>query len=415
MSTIVVVGSGGREHALAWALASSASGPRVIVAPGNAGIGADFELWEEAEVATRAPREGVDAVVIGPEAPLASGLADRLRAENIPVVGPSAAAARLESSKAFAKAIMDAAGVPTARWGRFEAADPALDFARRLPRAVVKADGLAAGKGVFIPESDEETEAAIRDLFEGRFGASGRTIVVEEYLEGDELSVIALCDGTRLRRLPAAQDHKRVGEGDRGPNTGGMGAYAPAPVASPTQLEEVEARCLRPVLAEMVRREIPFRGFLYAGLMMTNQGPRVLEYNVRFGDPEAQVILPLIDEDVADLLVAAAHGMVDEGAVRSRAQHALTVVLAAGGYPAAPRTGDPISGVDAARATGALVFSAGVAARADGTWLTAGGRVLAVTGLGVDSNEACERAYAGAEKIRFDGMHYRRDIGHRAR
>ena len=413
MSTFVVVGGGGREHALAWALARSRSAPRVVVAPGNAGIGADFERWPAEVVETRAVAERVDAVVVGPEAPLADGLADRLRAAGVPVVGPSAAAARLESSKAFAKEIMDAAGVPTARWGRFERVDAALGFARTLESVVVKADGLAGGKGVLIPESEAERDEAIRTLLEGRFGEAGRAIVVEEFLEGEELSVIALCDGTRLRRLPAAQDHKRVAEGDRGPNTGGMGAYAPAPLGSASLLAEVERTCMRPVLSEMERRGAAFSGFLYAGLMITPDGPRVLEYNVRFGDPEAQAVLPLVDEDLADVFASAASGALDDVPVRCRAEHALTVVLAADGYPASPRTGDRINGVDEARANGALVFAAGVKAGADGGWLTGGGRVLAVTGRGATLDAAATQAYAGAERIRFDGMHYRRDIGYR--
>jgi phosphoribosylamine--glycine ligase len=413
MSTFVVVGGGGREHALAWALARSRSAPRVVVAPGNAGIGADFELWPAEAVETRAVAERVDAVVVGPEAPLAEGLADRLRAAGVPVVGPSAAAARLESSKAFAKEIMDAAGVPTARWGRFERVDAALGFARTLSRVVVKADGLAGGKGVLIPESESERDDAIRELLGGRFGPAGRTIVVEEFLEGEELSVIALCHGTHLRRMPSARDHKRVGEGDRGPNTGGMGAYAPAPLGSEALLAEIERTCMRPVLAEMDRRGAPFSGFLYAGLMITPEGPRVLEYNVRFGDPEAQAVLPLIDEDLAEVLAGAASGTLDDAPIRCRAEDALTVVLAAAGYPASTRTGDRIRGVDEARAAGALVFAAGVQAADDGGWLTSGGRVLAVTGRGVTLDAAATQAYAGVNQIRFDGMHYRRDIGHR--
>lgn len=421
MPSVLVIGGGGREHALVEALERSAAAPEVIAAPGNPGIAASAEVvpiaaGDVAGLVALASARAVDLVVVGPEAPLVAGLADRLRALGIRVLGPDATAARLEGSKAFAKEVMDAAGVPTARWGSFTSVEPAIRFARSLPAgAVVKADGLAAGKGVVVAADEAEAEAAIQSILGGAFGAAGASVVVEERLVGEELSVIALTDGARVAVLAPSQDHKRVGEGDQGPNTGGMGAYCPAPLGTPALLAEVEARCLTPVVQELGRRGAPFSGVLYAGVMLTDAGPRVLEYNVRFGDPEAEVILPRLESDAFELFLAVAEGRLDPAQVRFSSRAATTVVLAAERYPATPRTGDPIEGLEAAGAMeDVFVFHAGTARREDGAVVTAGGRVLAVTGLGDDLSAATEAAYRGVAQLRWPGMHFRRDIAHRA-
>jgi phosphoribosylamine--glycine ligase len=413
---VLVIGGGGREHALAEALARSPQEPRVTVAPGNGGVARRFDVASEARDAAgwRALAHDCSLVVVGPEAPLTEGLADALRADGIPVLGPSAEAARLEGSKAFAKQIMAEADVPTARAAAFTEAGPAIAYARELGRAVVKADGLAAGKGVRIPETDAETDAAIHDLLGGALGAAGSTVVIEERLEGEEVSVIAVCDGTEAALLAPAQDHKRVGEGDTGPNTGGMGAYSPAPVAPPELEDEVRDRCILPVLRRMAERGTPFRGVLYAGIMVTADGPKVLEYNVRFGDPEAQVILPRMADDPLELFRAAATGTLQTPRAACTPDVAATVVMAASGYPGPPRSGDVIEGLAAAEATGARVYFAGVRARDDGALETSGGRVLAVTGLGPSLRDALGQAYQGVDAIGFDGAHFRRDIGYRA-
>ncbi|MCB9651060.1 MAG: phosphoribosylamine--glycine ligase [Deltaproteobacteria bacterium] len=415
--TVLVVGSGGREHALAHVLQRSASAPRVISAPGNAGTpnNRKVSVTDVDAVVALAEAEGADLVVVGPEAPLVRGLADRLRARGIPVLGPDAAAAELEGSKAFAKAVMDEAGVPTARWGRFTEADAAVAFARTLEAgAVVKADGLAAGKGVVVAEDMAEAEAAIRDILGGAHGEAGRVLVVEERLVGEELSVIALCDGHRIAVLAPSQDHKRVGEGDTGPNTGGMGAYSPAPRGTPQLMAEVHDSCLMPVVEVLRRRGAPFSGVLYAGLMLTADGPRVLEYNVRFGDPETQVILPRLAEDAYELFMACARGALPDRPVAYSPRSALTVVMASEGYPASPRLGDAITGLDDAAALPDVhVFHAGTTLDGD-VVRTSGGRVLAVTGLGDDLAAAAKAAYSGVERIAWPGAHYRRDIGFRA-
>lgn len=415
MPSVLIVGGGGREHALADALARSAHRPDIIVAPGNGGITApwvrspvnDMAGWVEL-----ATSSAVDLVVVGPEAPLVAGLADKLREAGIAVVGPSAAAAELEGSKTFAKTVMASADVPTARWGTFEAPGPAIEFAHTLPQVVVKADGLAGGKGVVVTEDAAQAEAAILATFDGAYGAAGHRVVVEERLHGEELSVMALSDGETLAVLAPSQDHKRVGEGDTGPNTGGMGAYSPSPRATEALMTEVEARCLAPIVREMARRGRPLTGVLYAGLMLTDDGPKVLEYNVRFGDPEAQAILPRLQTDAFELFSAVAAGRLDPALVRFEANAALTVVLAAEGYPASPRLGDRIEGLTGA-AKDARIFHAGTTQRGD-DWITAGGRVLGVTGLGTDLAAAAGRAYAAVGHIRWPGKHYRRDIGHRA-
>ncbi|MCC7384983.1 MAG: phosphoribosylamine--glycine ligase [Deltaproteobacteria bacterium] len=419
MAKVLVIGGGGREHALVQGLLGSASRPEVIVAPGNAGIAEEVETLPiavtelDALVRTSVERQ-VDLVVVGPEAPLCAGISDRLRQRGVVVFGPSAAAAELEGSKAFAKQIMVEAGVPTAAGESFEAVEPALAFSRRFEgRVAVKADGLAQGKGVVVAGEAAEAEDAIRRFLGGGLGAAGRRVVIEERLEGEELSVLALSDGERSVLLPAAQDHKRVGEGDTGPNTGGMGAYSPPPCATEEILAFAEGRCLAPVVRTMKARGTPFCGVLYAGLMLTPDGPRVLEYNVRFGDPEAQVILPRLDEDLYRLLLSVAQGRLEPRPLSVSARAALTIVLAAEGYPDAPRTGDAIEGLDRVPPE-ALVFHAGTRRDDSGRVITAGGRVLAVTGLGADLTSAKAAAERGVAAISWRGMHHRRDIGWRA-
>ncbi|MGZ3587579.1 MAG: phosphoribosylamine--glycine ligase [Candidatus Limnocylindrales bacterium] len=425
---VLVTGSGGREHALAWRLALDEGVARVIVTPGNPGMSDDAEVRpgvdpRDAEAVRAVAREtGAELVVIGPEAPLASGLADGLRGAGLHVFGPGAAGARLEASKSFCRAVAGAAGVPIAAGEAFSAVAPALEFAARFGgRVVVKADGLAAGKGVTVCERLDEAEEALRASLEGgRFGAAGLRVVVEERLEGREVSLIALCDETAVLALPAARDHKRIGEGERGPNTGGMGAYSPVEDCDDATAAELVRRIHGPVLAELARRGIGFRGALYAGLMLTGDGPRLLEFNVRLGDPEAQALLPRLAIPLAPLLLAAAAGRLREaaaaldlrdGLVPAAAESAVAVVLAAPGYPGTPRLGGRIEGLDAARASGALVFAAGVAADQDGRLVTAGGRVLAVVGRGPTAAAAAETAYAGVARVAFPGRQVRRDIG----
>jgi phosphoribosylamine--glycine ligase len=398
---VAVVGSGGREHALAHVLGRSAS---VVVTPGNPGI--------PGSVATLPEELDVDLVVVGPEAPLVDGLADRLRARGIAVFGPGADGARLEGSKAWMKEVLVAAGVPTARHGTFTEFEPALAFLDTLEDLfVVKTDGLAAGKGVLVSTSRREARDAVGEYLSGAaFGDAGRRVVIEEGLTGPELSVLAVVDGTRAVALAPAQDFKRIGTGDTGPNTGGMGAYSPVAVAGPDVVAAVMTRGVEPTLAELRRRGIDYRGVLYAGLMLTPDGPKMLEYNVRFGDPETQVVLPRMASDLAELLAAAAHGelrdeprFVDDAAV--------TVVCAAEGYPGPVRTGDVIDGLDAARAVdGVTVYCAGVSADADGRLVTAGGRVLAVTALAPTVAAARGRAYDAVGKIHWPGMQFRTDI-----
>jgi phosphoribosylamine---glycine ligase len=399
---VCVVGSGGREHALAHVLARTAD---VIVTPGSPGIPGSAAV----------PPEEVDAdlVVVGPEAPLVAGLADRLRGAGQLVFGPGADGARLEGSKAWMKDLLAAAAVPTARYGSFADVAAALDFLRTLPGPwVVKTDGLAAGKGVLVTGRLDEAEDDVRAKLSGEsFGDAGRTVVIEEGLTGPELSVLAICDGTRAVPLAPAQDFKRVGDGDTGPNTGGMGAYSPVPVAGDDVVGTVMDRFVEPTLAELRRRGIEYRGVLYAGLMLTPEGPRLLEYNVRFGDPEAQVVLPRLTTDLAELLAAAAAGDLRRSPEPAfGADACVTVVLASEGYPGEPRRGDVIEGIDAARAQGALVFAAGVERDPTGRLVTAGGRVLAVTGTGATVAAARRHAYAAAGCISWPGMHHRSDI-----
>jgi phosphoribosylamine--glycine ligase len=399
---VLLVGAGGREHALAWKISQSPRLAELHAAPGNPGIaavGACHPLRsDDPEALLGLCREaGIDLVVVGPEAPLVAGVADHLRHAGIAVFGPGGAAAQIEGSKSFAKDVMEAAGVPTAR---------ALGEAQAP--CVVKADGLAAGKGVFVCRTQEEVAAALN-----RARGLGQPIVVEELLEGEEVSLFALCDGDGALPLAPAQDFKRLLDGDEGPNTGGMGSYSPVPALSPEEAAELVESVHRPVLRELAAHGTPFQGLLYAGLMLTEDGPRVLEFNCRFGDPETQAILPRLEGDLLEALAAAAEGTLAGVELAARPEAAVTVVLAANGYPDRPESGVPLGGIADAEATGALVFHAGTALRG-GSLVSAGGRVLDVTGVGVSVGEARERAYRAVDQIEFAGVQYRRDVALRA-
>lgn len=419
----LVVGAGAREHAICWRLARE--GVEVLVAPGNplmtdvAEVRANVALADHEGLVALARKQKVDLVVVGPEAPLVGGLVDRLAAAGIAAFGPSAAAARLEASKSFAREVCTAAAVPMAAGRAFDHVRPALDFVEQIAGSagvVVKADGLAAGKGVAVCESFAEAERAVRDALElDRFGASGRRIVIEQQLDGEEASVIAICDGRDAVLLPPARDHKRLLDGDQGPNTGGMGAYSPVAELSDVDLLRLRTELFRPVLAEMAGRGIGFRGALFAGMMLTASGPRVLEFNVRLGDPEAQVMLPRLKDEIGPLFVAAATGSLGTitqlPILRAKPDATVGITLAAEGYPEAPRAGDRISGVADTRAGGALVFGAGVGTDDEGELVTAGGRIVTVVGTGADPNAAAEAAYAAAQQIAFAGRQMRSDIG----
>jgi phosphoribosylamine---glycine ligase len=398
---VVVVGSGGREAALALVLARTAE---VVVTPGNPGIPGSVPT----------PPEDLDAdlFVIGPEAPLVDGLADRLRDAGNLVFGPGADGAQLEGSKAWMKEVVTAAGVPTARYGAYDDLEPALDFLRALPGPyVVKTDGLAAGKGVLVTDDLAEAEADVIAKLSGQaFGSAGSTVVIEEGLTGPEVSVFVVCDGTRAVALAPAQDFKRVGDGDAGPNTGGMGAYCPLSWLPEGFADDVVTRFVEPTLAELRRRGIDYRGVLYAGLMVTPEGPKLIEYNIRFGDPDSQVVLLRLTSDLADLLASAASGEL-RGAPTYSDAAAVLVVAATEGYPSAPRTGDRIDGLQPAGAVdGATVLCAGVTADPDGRLITAGGRVVDVVGLGPDVAAARAVAYQSLGHLSWPGLHHRRDI-----
>ncbi len=427
---VLVVGSGGREHALAVRLVADDGVDALIMAPGNPGMAAlgrcvDVAVDDVTGLVALAREEHVDLVVVGPEVPLVAGLVDALAAVGIPAFGPSAGAAQLEGSKAFAKSVMDAAGVPTAGWVATSSRDEALAALDRFAAPgvpwVVKADGLAAGKGVVVTADRAEAEAAIdAALVDGRFGDAGATLVIEEFLDGPERSLFAVCDGDDAVLLAPAQDHKRALDGDEGPNTGGMGAFCPVAgfALGEPHVDALRDTVILPILRELARRGTPFRGLLYAGLVDTAAGPKVLEYNVRFGDPETQVVLPRLTSSLVDLLWASATGSAATGdgvasvPVTFGDDAAVTVVMASAGYPETSSRGDVIEGVaDADALDSAQVLHAGTALDGEGRLVTAGGRVLAVTALGRDVDAARERAYRGVAHIRFDGARHRTDIG----
>ena len=425
---ILVVGGGGREHALVWKLAQSPRAERIYCAPGNAGIARlaeciNLKATDLDGLANFAQAQRIDLTIVGPEAPLVAGIVDRFEARGLPVFGPATDPARLEGSKSFAKDLMVRYGIPTAEYRRFDSEDEAHTYLRDYyanlrpggDRLVVKADGVAAGKGVIVVDGQEEAHLAVRRIMGDRaFGAAGDCIVIEEYLEGEEVSIMGITDGETVIPMPPAQDHKRVFDNDGGPNTGGMGAYSPVPCAPPTITHEALETVLKPAIAAVRDLGIPYKGVLYAGLMLTPNGMKVLEFNCRFGDPETQAVLPLLESDLLDLLDTAVNCCIDQVQVKWRREAAVCVVAASGGYPGDYATGKLIEGLDRAAAMeGCTVFHAGTREE-NGQYLTDGGRVLGVTGVGIDIAEAAARAYAGIRQIRFEGMHYRTDIARRA-
>jgi phosphoribosylamine--glycine ligase len=417
---ILLIGSGGREHALAWAISASPLCDRLFIAPGNPGTAqcgenVVLDIADHAAVASFCKLQGVSFVVVGPEGPLVAGLADDLAAAGLKVFGPSKAAAQLEGSKAFTKELCAQFGIPTAGFGRFtDAASAKAYVASQGAPIVIKADGLAAGKGVVMAETLAEADEAIDMMFGGGLGAAGAEVVIEEWMIGEEASFFALCDGTHALPLASAQDHKRVGDGDTGPNTGGMGAYSPAPVMTPAMEARVMAEIVKPTLAGMAQRGTPFQGVLFAGLMITAQGPKLIEYNVRFGDPECEVLMPRLRSDIVPALLAACDGVLDQITLRWSDEVALTVVLAARGYPGQPETGSVIKGIDKAAALDdVLVFHAGTKQTATDL-VASGGRVLNVVGLGKTVSEAQTRAYRGVDAIDWPEGFCRRDIGWQA-
>ena len=416
---ILVIGSGGREHALAWAIARSPRCEKLFVMPGNGGTGeiaenVPVDITNHQAVVDFALANQVDFVVIGPDAPAVAGLGDDVRAAGLLCFGPSKAAAQLEGSKAFTKQLCDEAGVPTAAYGRFDNESEALAYVHdQGAPIVIKADGLAAGKGVTVAMTIQEAADAVRDCFSGAFGESGSMVVIEEYLEGEEASIFALCDGESVVMLPSAQDHKRVWDGDRGPNTGGMGAYSPAPVMTAEMTARVENEIILPSIRRMAERGTPFTGVLFAGIMVTTKGPKLIEYNVRFGDPECQVLMLRLRSDALDLLEATARGTLGTVTPEFSDEVALTVVLAAKGYPVNPEKGSEIRGLNGQDDDKLMVFHAGTLRR-DGKLIANGGRVLNVTALGRTVGEARDRAYAEVDRIDWPAGFCRRDIGWRA-
>ena len=414
---ILVIGSGGREHALYWKLMESPQTEKIYVLPGNPGMGEaiNISVTDNAAILRFAKEKKIDLVVVGPEIPLINGLVDELEAAGIRTFGPRAKAAEIEGSKAFAKNLMKKYGIPTARYDVFTEAESARAYIRKEGAPiVVKADGLAAGKGVIVAETIQEALDAIDAIMENNsFGDAGTRIVIEEFMEGEEASLLAFTDGKVIRPMISAQDHKRAYDGDKGPNTGGMGTYAPAPVMTAKMTERAVEEILKPTIAAMAKEGRPYHGCLYLGLMVTSEGPKVVEFNARFGDPETQVVLPLLDGDLVQIMCACTDGTLSDVPIHWKDGAAVCVVLAAGGYPASYEKGHEIHGIRDAEDTGALVFHAGTAKR-DGKIVTNGGRVLSVVGIGEDIASAVKNSYAAVEKISFKDAYYRKDIAHRA-
>ena len=415
---ILIVGSGGREHALAWKINQSPKVSKLYIAPGNGGTaleGENVAIQDDdiPALVAFAREKKIDLVVAGPELPLVLGLRNALTEEGIPCFGPGAFCAQLEGSKAFAKSLMKEAEVPTADFAVFDDYETARDYIKKHPLPmVIKADGLAAGKGVVIATSMEEAETALKEMMQDKvFGAAGERVVVEEALVGEEASFLAFCDGHTIVPLPSAQDHKRIGEGDTGLNTGGMGAYSPAPILPREEYGMMLDMTIRPIVQHLDALDHPFKGVIYAGLMMTETGPKVLEYNVRFGDPECQPLLMRLDSDIVDIMMACINGTLTPDMVRIKPEYTMGVVLASEGYPGSYPRGRVITGIEEAeKIEGLKVFQAGTTLD-DGTCSTSGGRVLCVTALGKDLAEARDKAYQGVAKVHFDGMYFRRDIG----
>ena len=414
---ILVIGSGGREHALYWKLSESPQTEQIYAIPGNPGMGASaaIALDDHAAILRFVKEHEIGLVVVGPEVPLMNGLVDELEAAGIRAFGPRANAAEIEGSKSFAKDLMKKYGIPTARYEVFTAAEPARAYIRQEGAPiVVKADGLAAGKGVIVAMTEQEALDAVDAIMEDHsFGDAGARVVIEEFMEGEEASLLAFTDGRTIRPMISAQDHKRAYDGDRGPNTGGMGTYAPASVMTPEMTERAVEEILKPTIAAMAKEGRTYRGCLYLGLMVTADGPKVVEFNARFGDPETQVVLPLLDSDLVAIMCACADGTLADVPIRWKDGAAVCVVLASGGYPGHYEKGQEIHGLADAEAMGALVFHAGTAMK-DGKLVTNGGRVLGVVGRGADISSAVDAAYAAAAKISFKDAYYRKDIAHRA-
>jgi len=419
---VLVIGSGGREHALVWKIANDRRRPRVYAAPGSAAIAGLAEIVaidpSDLEALARfAESESIDLTIVGPEGPLAAGIVDEFRARGLRIFGPDRRGAELEASKAFTKRLLLDAGVPTADYGEFEEAAPARECARRLGfPVVVKADGLAAGKGVIICADAAEADRAIDGMLEGGdFGAAGRRVVVEEFLVGEEASFMAITDGITALPLASSQDHKAVFDGDAGPNTGGMGAYSPAPCVTPQIHDEIMRRVIEPTVRTLAARGIDYRGVLYAGIMLTASGPKVLEYNVRFGDPECQALMMRLDSSLLDLVDATIDRTLASHRLEWKNGSSVCVVMTAAGYPGHIRKGDRIDGIDdAARTAGAQIFHAGTERDASGHWITAGGRVFGVCATGERVADAAAAAYAAVDRIHWNGAHCRRDIAWRA-
>ena len=414
---ILVIGSGGREHALFWKLSESPQTERIYAIPGNPGMGemTDIAVTDNAAILQFAKEKDIGLVVVGPEVPLMNGLVDDLEAAGIPAFGPRANAAEIEGSKSFAKDLMKKYGIPTARYEVFAEAEAARAYIRSEGAPiVVKADGLAAGKGVVVAMTEQEALDAVDAIMEhNSFGDAGARVVIEEFMEGEEASLLAFTDGTVIRPMISAQDHKRAFDGDKGPNTGGMGTYAPAPVMTPELTERAVEEILKPTISAMKKEGRAYRGCLYLGLMITADGPKVVEFNARFGDPETQVVLPLLDGDLVQIMHACAGGTLADVPIRWKDGAAVCVVLAAGGYPASYEKGNEIYGIGNAEKLGALVFHAGTAKK-NGKIVTNGGRVLGVVGMGKDIASAVQSAYDAVDQISFKGEYHRKDIAHRA-